>query len=293
MSYSPSDAAIVGSVTSSINTASTALANSGLNRKTIKYNKEMYDKQRADALSDWTMQNEYNSPRAQMARLREAGLNPNLVYGKGADNTAQAVRSSDTKSFSPIASDFSNMGGNFFGDMYDFAMKQAQTDNLMVMNTVNAQEAILKAAQTANVASQTAKSNFDLKQAEALSTYSVQAAKEGVRKLQADIDYTLNQDQRAAVSNAQSIKESLARMLNLESQRANDKATREKINQEIENLKTDNEIKALDKELKALGIQPTDNMFFRILGRKWQELKQSLPRVGLRPGDVIFKFPWE
>lgn len=31
----------------------------------------------------WDMQNEYNSPKAQMERLRAAGLNPNLVYGSG------------------------------------------------------------------------------------------------------------------------------------------------------------------------------------------------------------------
>lgn len=32
----------------------------------------------------FNMVNEYNAPKAQMQRLEEAGLNPNLVYGKGA-----------------------------------------------------------------------------------------------------------------------------------------------------------------------------------------------------------------
>ena len=31
----------------------------------------------------WRLQNDYNNPMAQMQRLREAGLNPNLVYGQG------------------------------------------------------------------------------------------------------------------------------------------------------------------------------------------------------------------
>jgi len=35
-------------------------------------------------IKNWEMQNEYNSPAQQMQRLKEAGLNPNLVYGKGA-----------------------------------------------------------------------------------------------------------------------------------------------------------------------------------------------------------------
>lgn len=39
--------------------------------------------QRDWAVADWNKQNEYNHPSAQMERLREAGLNPNLVYGSG------------------------------------------------------------------------------------------------------------------------------------------------------------------------------------------------------------------
>lgn len=43
-----------------------------------------YNKQRSDMLADRDYQNQYNSPVAQMQRLKEAGLNPNLVYGNGA-----------------------------------------------------------------------------------------------------------------------------------------------------------------------------------------------------------------
>ena len=34
-------------------------------------------------LEMWQRMNEYNAPSAQMSRLQEAGLNPNLVYGTG------------------------------------------------------------------------------------------------------------------------------------------------------------------------------------------------------------------
>lgn len=34
-------------------------------------------------LEMWNLENEYNSPKQQMERLKEAGLNPNLVYGSG------------------------------------------------------------------------------------------------------------------------------------------------------------------------------------------------------------------
>lgn len=40
----------------------------------------------------WNRSNEYNNPSSQMARLKAAGLNPNLVYGSGSvvGNTAPA-----------------------------------------------------------------------------------------------------------------------------------------------------------------------------------------------------------
>lgn len=57
--------------------------NSLSGRRNRKFAREMYWTERNNALADWNMQNEYNSPSAQMERLKEAGLNPFLVYGNG------------------------------------------------------------------------------------------------------------------------------------------------------------------------------------------------------------------
>lgn len=46
-----------------------------------KYSKELAAQQNQYNIEMWERQAEYNSPTAQMARLSEAGLNPNLVYG--------------------------------------------------------------------------------------------------------------------------------------------------------------------------------------------------------------------
>jgi hypothetical protein len=43
----------------------------------------------------WNMQNAYNTPLEQMRRLKEAGLNPNLMYGKG--TTGNAVQIAPSK----------------------------------------------------------------------------------------------------------------------------------------------------------------------------------------------------
>ncbi len=62
-----------------------------MNKRAERFSREMYGKQRQDALSDWNMQNAYNDPSSQMARLKNAGLNPHLVYGNG-----NAVQSAPT-----------------------------------------------------------------------------------------------------------------------------------------------------------------------------------------------------
>ena len=48
-----------------------------------------YDKD----LEQWHLQNQYNTPQAQMTRFKQAGLNPNLIYGQGnAGNATQSPR---------------------------------------------------------------------------------------------------------------------------------------------------------------------------------------------------------
>jgi len=92
-------------------TAAAALATTGinaisqgsLNKKTRQWNEAQYQRQRTDALSDWARTNEYNAPLQQMARFKEAGLSPHLIYGGGATSMSQPVRSTDTKSWSPTA----------------------------------------------------------------------------------------------------------------------------------------------------------------------------------------------
>lgn len=52
--------------------------------KSIAAQKEMAQYAYSKDLEMWERANAYNSPQAQMQRLRDAGLNPNLVYGNGA-----------------------------------------------------------------------------------------------------------------------------------------------------------------------------------------------------------------
>lgn len=69
----PAAAGLVGSV-----------IGAGSQHKSNKSNIELAKYQFDRDVEMWNMQNEYNTPLQQMSRLREAKLNPNLVYGTGA-----------------------------------------------------------------------------------------------------------------------------------------------------------------------------------------------------------------
>lgn len=49
----------------------------------IRYQQQEAERERASNMEMWKLQTAYNSPKEQMARLQEAGLNPNLAYGSG------------------------------------------------------------------------------------------------------------------------------------------------------------------------------------------------------------------
>lgn len=77
--------------------ALSSIANSNLNKKNRVWQEKMYETQHQRNVELWNMQNAYNTPSEQVKRLREAGLNPNLMYGNGSAATgmADSVTSAD------------------------------------------------------------------------------------------------------------------------------------------------------------------------------------------------------
>lgn len=114
-----------------------AAGSSKLNKKTMKFNAEQADIQRkwsekmyndANAwnLEMWNKENEYNTPEAQMQRLRDAGLNP-LYYGL--DGTGNA---GDLSAVQPLGYDRANATNlqNPGAPFQDVATKVAQIANI-------------------------------------------------------------------------------------------------------------------------------------------------------------------
>ena len=130
------DPMVMASIGQSVsNTVSSAISNAG--------NKKAQARARAHDINMWDKTNAYNDPKAQMERLRNAGLNPNMVYGGSQGQTAgQANALPGAK-----AENYEMNLGNPGTDLINFRNTEAQTDNHRAQFQVIQEEAKLKNAQ--------------------------------------------------------------------------------------------------------------------------------------------------
>ena len=75
---------------------------SGSNRKAYHRSKKLMDKQMAMDKQMFDYQNAYNTPAQQMARLKDAGLNPALMYGQGTTGNASGYPQSKFQELRPF-----------------------------------------------------------------------------------------------------------------------------------------------------------------------------------------------
>lgn len=76
-------------------------------------------------LENWKLQNEYNTPEAQMARFAAAGLNPNLIYSQ--QNTAGSIAS-----VQPVASGAEQVSKGLGAIMTAMSLKNMTLQNSML-----------------------------------------------------------------------------------------------------------------------------------------------------------------
>lgn len=261
-----------------------AMMTGSTNKQSRRYNTYMYDRQRADALADYTMQNEYNSPMSQMNRLREAGLNPNLVYGNGADAQGGTVRSSNAGQWNPKPPQFDIGGavGDTLGAYYDTQVKQAQIDNLKVQNSVLVQDAALKAAQVRDVTAGAGTKEFDLQFKSEVRDISIEALKLAnertgaeIRKTGVDTIASMDENDRRNIMLAPNLQIAAETALNIQADRLKKEMETAKTQQEIRNVKMQyHEIIAKIENIRA------DTTI--------KDKEAAMYKNGNRPGDWIW-----
>lgn len=109
-------------------------AQSDENQKIREYNLQLAREQNQMNLDQWNRENQYNSPSAQMKRLQDAGLNPDMMMGGGISNTS--VSSPQMTSGAPASPmDWSSLAnkrsiGDAFSQSLQNKLTQAQIDNI-------------------------------------------------------------------------------------------------------------------------------------------------------------------
>jgi len=134
MAIDPGTGYLIGTGVSAAISGGNTYSTGRMNKKNREWAEKMYDKQKEDSKEFWRMQNEYNSPQQQMNRLRQAGLNPNLVYGKGAETTAGAISTPKAMNYQGEAPQFNFDAQGAFQGYQQTQLRQEQTDNIAKQN---------------------------------------------------------------------------------------------------------------------------------------------------------------
>ena len=241
-----------------------AFAQGKLNKKTREWNESMYQRQLNDNIKLWNMQNEYNSPMAQMQRLKDANLNPNLVYGTGTvANNASTPKSGELKSWNPRTPDIAAIG-NGFAAYQNFALQKAQIDNLEAGTRVKVGDALLRALSLKT-------GDFDFSQKQALKDVYIETAKANLRSIDVRSKFSEDENvrqwamqpynlQRAALDVAG--KEIDNKVKNFDFKYIKPQQL-ELIKQRIKNLVMDWDLDNFEKELNAKGFTRSDPYFIR------------------------------
>lgn len=92
------------------------------------YNKRMADLQNQYNLNMWNLNNAYNTPKAQMERLKDAGLNPNLLYNSvstgNSSSGPEQVAPAPQKAIAPVFN--LGTGINLINDLFELRKKRAE-----------------------------------------------------------------------------------------------------------------------------------------------------------------------
>lgn len=140
--------------------------------KTIAANKAQAEYAYSQEQEQWNRQNAYNSPEAQMARYKAAGLNPNSIYGSGAGSSGNATQlpkynaPSLQYNYRPLV-DVPQMLGVY----QDFRMRQAQIDNVKAQTENVRSRTLSEAGRNVLLGAQGKTAEWDLERRQYLAPY--------------------------------------------------------------------------------------------------------------------------
>lgn len=255
-------------------TGANAYAQGKTNRKTRAQNQYFFDRNREYALSDWNAQNEYNSPKNQMARMKAAGLNPALIYGTGANasNAGDVRGTAAPNNEVPAPQVDTGIIGQAMGNLYQAKTMKLQ-ESILQQNLKNEQkrEALVDAQTLRELASADSTSaganrqKFDLAVETELRPYTLSTRRSGSHTAANIVDNTaidtkLKTKELENKSTQQNLANEFMRASIQEKQ-----ALIRKIEEEIKNAGLQGKLMQYEDQLHQSGTQKTDPWYYRLL----------------------------
>jgi len=221
-------------------------------------NRKAVDLQYQRSIQDWNRQNAYNDPSQQMQRLKDAGLNPNLVYGSGspANTATSAPKSENVKMDYQIPSGIQLPQIQQFQDMQ---LKRVQMDNVAAQTdntkarTFN--EGLNASLKRLGILTQ----GFNLDRSKGLYPYQLEAA--GLKNNQLSTNIMKN---LAAIE--------LARQQKLNAEQINTN-----LGYTGTGILLDNEKKRYDRSLNKSGLNSTDPWYMRTAKALIDKMDRTIP----------------
>lgn len=245
-------------------------------------NIDLMREQRGWALEDIERANKYNSPLQQMQRLKEAGLNPNLVYGSGVNQQSATVRSTPPPTVQPNKIDTSSIADTI-GLYQQLKMQKVQTDNIKAQTALSEKENLLKDAQIGQIGATTANTKFETYRSKQLLDMVIEKAKLSNMESKQDIELKKKgfdlQVSQYELNKLRTNTDVASTVLNMAQKRGLYEG--QKLNQNQRN-----EMNEYNLRLMRQGMNPNDPMYARML-------MQFLTKIADKYGWDIGQISWD
>lgn len=239
-----------------------------INQQQQDFAAEQAEKQRQYAKEDFETTNRYNSPEQQMQRLREAGLNPNLVYGKGAENTATMIRGSQPASINPQAPQNRPIPiSSGLGEYIDAELKGAQTDNIKAATEVSKQQKNNMELEAAGKIISNKDADFSYNQKQRLADLVYNRYMADLEGQQISNQVTLNRDEREALITTSNLAKTAQDIATQKLQNSKVPLEKKYLEQQIENLKNEGVVKAFEAQMAKSGVHKNDPFYWRMFNQ--------------------------
>lgn len=239
-----------------------AISNRKADERANQYAIDAQNRANQQNIEFWNLQNEYNSPSAQMERLRAAGLNPNLIYGtspsSAVGNAGDIGKAAPAPTRATSQAAEISRGISAMMAFADWKQKEAQTDNLRAQNAVMMQQLM-------NSKIDYNQKLFDLQFAQQARPERMNREHWTTMKSMSDSNSAMSESgikhNEGLVSDA--TYQARINRINAESKFAESRLKGEDLL---------NRLKELDIELRELGFTPQDQLWQRMLGRLIQKV---------------------